>query len=143
MEVSSSLGRYAQTRRISGRRGLTPIRSKKKAVPKTRGHKVEKKRYVPLRKHTGSQHTEERVPGDTDKHSEDSERQGNQDSHDSGTRQDTEKHTQAESIRAEEDSTESVHPGPVQTLPDMSEQTAVVKTADKEEIEAEVLPPVL
>jgi hypothetical protein len=143
MEGKAPLGRYPQTRRISGRRGLTPIRSKKKVVLKTRGHKVEKKRYVPLRKHTGSQHTEERLPSDTDKHSQDSEWKGDQDGHDSGTRHHTEEQTHVEQIRDEKDSTESVHPGPLQTVSELLEQTAVVQTSDKEEIEAEVLPPVL
>lgn len=143
MDGTTPLGRYPQTRRISGRRGLTPIRSKKKVVSKTRGHKIEKKRYVPLRKHTGPQHNEGRKNGLKDQYSEDSQRKGDEDGSDSGKREDTEEQTHVEQVGSKEDSAESVHPGPLQTVPDLLEQTAVVQTSDKEEIEAEVLPPVL
>ena len=141
MEVKGPLGRYPQTRRTSGRRGVTPIKSKhKKTVPKTRGHKLERKRYVPLRKHTDAQHSEGRETSCPDQHSDHSERKGDQDCVNSGARQDAEECTQVEQLRDAQDSEESVHPGPVQTVLNMPEQTAVVQTSDKEEIEAEELP---
>lgn len=141
MEVGSPLGRYRLTRRISGRRGVTPIKSKhRKTIPKTRGHKLEKKPYVPLRKHTNAQSDEERKEPYKDKYSEDSERQGNQNSSSEGKRDNTEEHTQAEQVRNPEDPAESVYPGTVQTLPDLFEQTASVQTADKTEIESEEIP---
>jgi hypothetical protein len=141
MEQTNPLGRYRLTRRISGRRGVTPIRSKqKKSIPKTRGHKLEKKPYVPLRKHTSSHHEQERKVSYQDKHSEDSERGGNQDSHLEGKRDHTQEHSQTEQFRDQENPNESVHPGIVQALPDLPESTASVQTADKTEIEAEEIP---
>ena len=141
MEVGSPLGRYRLTRRISGRRGVTPIKSKhRKTIPKTRGHKLEKKPYVPLRKHAGSQSDEGRKECNEDKYGKDSERQGDQNSDSEGKRDNTEEHTQAEQVRNPEDSAESVYPGTVQALPDLPEQTASVQISDKTEIEAEEIP---
>ena len=75
------LKRCFQTRRFTGRRGITPMKSKhKKAVPKTRGHKVGKRPYVPIRKHSVSQQYEQWKDTDTEEHCKDKERKGAEDS---------------------------------------------------------------
>ena len=141
MEVTQTLGRYKYTRRITGRRAITPIQSKhRKLIKKTRGHKVERKPYVSILKHAVSHIGGEWKETDKSQLGEHSEREGNQDSHDKGKGKDEEEHTQVEQIRNTENSEKSVHPGPVQTVPDMSQQAAYDQTPDKTEIEAEVLP---
>lgn len=141
MEVSRTLGYSKWTRRIKGRRAITPMRSKHKCqIKKTRGHKVEKKPHVPLLKHTGSLHLGEREEKDKSQLSEHPQRQGDQDSDDKGGKKDPKEHTQIEQVRNTENSEKSIHPGPVQTVSDMSESaTADDQAYDKTEIEAEEL----
>lgn len=141
MDVKKTL-RCLQTRRFTGRRGLTPIKTKqKKSIPKTRGHKVEKKPYVPLRKHTSSQQSGKRQTTDQEKHSQDQQREGDQVGCCGGERKDEEKHQEVVQCRDTENSTESIHPGPVQTLSALSEQAAVHAPSETPLIEAEELPP--
>jgi hypothetical protein len=136
MDSAQFLNRYLQTRR----RRITPIKRKhRKTVPKTRGHKVEKKPYVPLRKHTSSQQHERRDPADSHEHSENSEREGNQDSNLEGGREDKEEYTQIEQGRTTENPEESVHPGPLQALPEMYKCADDTQTSETS-IEAEELP---
>jgi DNA polymerase sigma len=134
------LKRYFQTRRFTGRRGITPMKSKhKKSVPKTRGHKVEKRPYVPIRKHTGSQQHEQRTTTDTKEHSEDTERKGDQDSHSDEGRKNEEEHAQINEGRDTENSDKSVHPGPIQAVPHLYKWCADDTEADETEIESEEL----
>jgi hypothetical protein len=120
MDGTKSLKRYFLTRRVTGRRSITPMKTKqKKTVPKTRGHKVEKKPYVPIRKHTSPQQHGERQREDSREHGEDSERQRNQDSCLEAGRKDKEEYTQVEQGGTTENSEKSVHPGPLQTVPEM------------------------
>jgi hypothetical protein len=140
MEVGKTLGCYKYTRRFKGRRALTPMRSKHKCqIKKTRGHRVEKRPHVPLLKHTGSLHDGEWKEEDQSQLGHGPQWQGDQDSHNQGGEEDTKEHAQVESVRNTENSEKSIHPGPVQTLPDMSEQSADDQTLDKTEIEAEEL----
>jgi len=141
MEVSRTLGYSKYTRRIKGRRAITPMRSKHKCqIKKTRGHKVEKRPYVPLLKHTGSLVHGEWEEKDKSQFGEHSQRQGNQDSHHQGGEENKKEHTQTEQVRNTENSEKSIHPGPVQTMSDMSESaTADDQAYDKTEIEAEEL----
>lgn len=113
----------------------------RKAVPKTRGHKVEKRPYVPIRKLTSSQRLRERQGANTEEYSQDSERKGEQDSDSGEGRENKEKHAQVEPIRDTENSEKSVHPGPVQTVHHMSEQPQTACDTETEEthIEAELL----
>lgn len=139
MDGIKSLKRYFQTRRFTGRRGITPMKSKhRKTVPKTRSHKVEKKPYVPIRKHTSSHVQSEWKEPDKEKHCEDTQREGNQDSHQDRGWKSEEEHAQIEPIRNTENSEKSIHPGPVQTLSEMCE-CADDKTSGETEIEAEEL----
>ena len=142
MDGTKTLRRYFQTRRFKGRRGITPMKTKhKKPIPKTRGHKVERKPYVPIRKLTNAQQHGQRDTKDKDEHCKDSQREGDQDSHHEGERKDQEEHTQVEPSRATENSEKSVHPGPLQTVPGLPEQTAAHTETDETQIESEELPP--
>ena len=142
MEVKQSL-RYAKTRRFTGRRSITPMRSKhKKSIQKTRHHKVEK-RHVQLLKHTSTQYDGGRQGEDQNQCSEHSQREGNQDGDGQGEWKDTEILQEAELLRNTENSEKSVYPGPIQTLPHLSESqiSAGNETYDKTQIEAEELAP--
>jgi hypothetical protein len=140
MEVTETLGRYKYTRRITGRRAITPIQSKhRKLIKKTRGHKVERKPYVSILKHPVSHIHGGREEENKNEFCDNSQREGDQDSHDKGKGEDKKEHTQVEQIRDTENSEKSVHPGPVQTVPDLSQQAAYDQTPDKTEIEAELL----
>ena len=131
--------RYFQTRRFTGRRGITPMKTKqKKSLPKTRGHKVEKK-YVPIRKYTGSQCLCERQGTDTEKYSQDSKRKGIEDSHTGQGRENKEEHPQIEQGRNTENSEKSVHPGPIQTVSELYKGCADDTEAAETAIEAEEL----
>jgi len=111
----------------------------KKPIPKTRGHKVERKPYVPIRKLTNAQQHGQRDTKDKDEHCEDSQREGDQDSHHEGERKDQEEHTQVEPNRATENSEKSVHPGPVQALPELYKWCADDTETTETGIEAEEL----
>lgn len=111
----------------------------RKSVPKTRGHKVEKKLHVPIRKHTSPQQPCERERTDEKEHSENTEWQGDQDSHANQGRQNEEKHTQIEQIRNTENSEKPVHPGPVQTVSELYKWCADDTETTETEIEAEEL----
>ena len=140
MESKKTL-RCSQTRRFSGRRGITPIRGKhKKPIPKTRGHKVEKKPYVPLRKHTSSQQHGKWQEKDTKEHCENSEREGDEICNLGDGRQNQEKCEVVVQSGNSENSEKSVHPGPVQTLSEMCKQPAYDKEGEETSIEAEELP---
>lgn len=112
----------------------------RKPIPKTRGHKVERK-YVPIRKLTDAQQPSERNAQNKDECREDSERKRNKDSDCEGERKDQEEHPQVEQGGNTENSEKSVHPGPLQTVPGLSEQTAAHAQTAETEIESEELPP--
>jgi hypothetical protein len=141
MDGTKTLRRYFQTRRFTGRRGITPMKSKhRKPIPKTRGHKVEKK-YVPIRKLTDAQQHSERNSQNKDECCEDSERKRDQNSDREGEGKDKEEHSQTEQGRNTENSEKSVHPGPLQTVSGLSEQSAAHAETAETEIESEELPP--
>ena len=139
-EQTSKQRRYLHTRRITGRRSITPIRSRhKKLIKKTRGHKVERKPYVSILKHATAHSDEKRNQADKSEFSDDQERKGDKDGSLDGEWKDPQEHTQVEQSGTTENSEESVHPGPVQTVPHMPESTASSETSDKTEIESEQL----
>ena len=141
MEVSKTLERYKHTRRVSGRRAITPIKSRhRKIIKKTRGHKVEKKPYVSILKHTVSHSDGGWKEKDKDEHGENSQWQGDQNSDGKGGEENTQEYAQVEQSRNTENSEKSIHPGPIQTLSHVSELiTAYDQTCDKTEIESELL----
>lgn len=136
-KILDSSKRYKFTRRYSGRRAITPMRSKLKKIQKTRGHKVEKK-HVPLFKHTSSFHDGERKKEDESQCCKHTERKGNQDSDNKRGKENQKEHTSSEQERNDQDSKESIHPGPVQTLPRLPEH-AYGDDTQEETIEAEQL----
>ena len=141
MDVAKTLKRYFQTRRFTGRRGITPMKTKhRKSVPKTRSHKVEKRPYVPIRKHTTPEQPRKREATDTEEHCEDTKRKGEQDSDSGEGRKDKEEHAQIEQSGNTENSEKSVHPGPLQALPELYKWCADDTEAGETEIEAEELP---
>ncbi len=136
-KILDALKRYRFTRRYSGRRAITPMRSKLKKIQKTRGHKVEKK-HVPLFKHPSSFHDGEREKEDESQCCQHTERTGDQDSNDKRGEENQKEHTCPEQKGNSADSTESIHPGPVQTLPRLPEH-AYGDDTQEETIEAEQL----
>jgi hypothetical protein len=133
--------RYLQTRRFTGRRGVTPIKTKqKRTIPKTRSHRVETKPYVPLREHTGSHESSERQAADKEKQCEDPKREGDQISCLDGEWQNKEECEKAQSEGNTENSTESIHPGPIQTVYTLSPDSADDKTYEETRVESEVIP---
>jgi hypothetical protein len=113
----------------------------RKTIPKTRGHKVEKKPYVPIRKYASPHNYEGRKETDTKESCENSQREGDQRSDDHGGQEDKEKCKEVEQGRNTENSEESIHPGPVQTLLELHPQSADDTTSEKGGIESEELPP--
>jgi hypothetical protein len=111
----------------------------KRSVAKTRSSKVEAKPYVPLRKHTSPLLDEQWQSNHAQEHCQDCQRTGDEDSCLGGEWQDQKEHKEIEQIRDTENPEQSVHPGPVQAVSELSEQTAVVQTSDETEIVAEVL----
>lgn len=134
--LDRSLKRYKFTRRYSGRRAITPMRSKVKKIQKTRGHKVEKK-HVPLCKQTSSHDHEKRSEtSHEDKHGEHQEWKGKQNGDSEGGKENQEEQTQVEQKGNPTDSTKQIHPGPIQTMLLMS---ASQYDTQEEKIEAEQL----
>lgn len=134
--LDRSLKRYKFTRRYSGRRAITPMRSKVKKIQKTRGHKVEKK-HVPLCKQTSSHDHEKRSEtSHEDKHGEYQEWKGKQNGYCQAGEEDKEEQTQVEQERNSTDSTKQIHPGPIQALLCLS---ASQYDTQEEKIEAEQL----
>jgi hypothetical protein len=118
------------------------MRSKqKKTIPKTRGHRIGKKNHVPIFKHTGPQRDGERSSENQKEHCEHQGEEGDQNSGDTGAWEDTKEYTQIESNRNTENSEKPVHPGPLQTVSELSKQTALHQTSDNAEIESEELSP--
>lgn len=112
----------------------------KRLIPKTHKHRVEDD--VSLRKHTDSQLSCEWEAPNQEKYSEDQQREGHQDSHLRRKWKDKKEYTQVEQCGDKQDKKESVHPGTLQAVHSLSEQTfatACDQTSDKTEIEAEVL----
>jgi hypothetical protein len=133
--------RYLQTRRFTGRRGLTPIKTKqKRTIPKTRSHRVETKPYVPLREYTGSFESRERQATDKEKHCEDPKWEGDQISCLDGEWQNKEECEKTQSEGNTENSAESIHPGPIQAVSTLHPESADDQTGYKNEIESEVIP---
>jgi len=126
------------TRRVQGRRSLTPIRPKKKRILKTRsGKRVEN--GLPIQQFTGSRSARERCSQSKKEHSRDSQWKGNEDSGNHGKWEDSEKHQEAESLGDEKNSEQSVYPGSLQELHELSEH-AVTEIPNETEFKEEGIP---
>lgn len=128
--VPQTLGLRNRTRRLYGRRGITPIKSKKKRILKTRYSKPSAKVENGI---SIQQHTSPRTPGewsscDQKEHSEHNQWKGDKDSGDHGKWEDTEECQEIEQCGNQEDSTESVYPGSLQELQQLSEDAVTLNT---------------
>jgi hypothetical protein len=115
-----TIGKY--TRRLHGRRAITPMKSKGKkvAIKKTRSsHKVEAN--VQLPKHTSSRNGSQRSSSTENQHSIDQERKGNKDSGSEGKREDTKEHQEVITEGDKSNQECTIHPGSLQELRDLSE----------------------
>lgn len=136
-----------KTRRCYGRRGLTPIRSKKKRILKTRSQRrflaeaetqnsvilsASKVENVSIQQHTGSRSEKERSTDDEKEYCEHQGREGSEDSGDHGKREDTQECEEVNKCGNEEDSEFAVHPGSFQGVSRLSEHADTVKTNETE-----------
>ena len=141
MKTQKRYRRYANTRRGTGRRGLTPIKTRqKRLIPKTHRsnhhHRVDD---VSVYQHSGTQHDSKRKGSGSCEHSQHQEWKGDQGSTDNQGRKDEKEQTPIDEEGDKQYSTEQVHPGTLQEVQQLFEQDAFQETADKTEIEAEEL----
>jgi len=128
--VPRALGLRNKTRRLHGRRGITPMKSKKKRILKTRCSKpsIKVENGISIQQHTSPRTPEERSPRDEEKHSKHNQWKGDKDSGDHGKWEDTEECQEIEQCGNQEDSTESVHPGSLPELQQLSEDAVTLNT---------------
>lgn len=112
----------------------------RKTIPKTRGHRVEKKPYVPLRERTDAQQSGQRETSDKKENSQDQKREGHQISLGGGRREVQKEYVQVESSGNTENSEQSIHPGPIQTLSALPGETACDTAYETPLVEAEEIP---
>lgn len=123
------------TRRIQGRRGITPIRSKKKRIVKTRSSKrVEN--GVPVQQHTSTRSHREWEKEREKEQCTDCKWKGDQDSGGDRKWDDSQEHKEAVQRGNQEDSEQSVHPGSLQELCELSE-LAVTDITNETELQEE------
>lgn len=122
-----------KTRRLHGRRSITPIRHKHQTAPaKTRSASKTGARHVSVHKRAGAQHNAvKREDTDQTELRQHQGEQGHQDSDLDGKRQDTEVHPQTVAPGNQPDSAESVYPGTVQAVHGLPEQTADIIAFDE------------
>jgi hypothetical protein len=111
----------------------------RKSVPKTRSHRIEKRTDVSVRKHAISCVNRKWKEENEKEYRKDSEREGDKDSDSGRGEEDKEECSQIEQIGDAKHSNESVHPGPLQAVPGLPEQSADDQTPEQTEIEAEEL----
>lgn len=140
MHSIASLG-YTNTRRIKGRRSLTPMRGKKRHHLKTRSTKKLENLHVPVLQQTDALFNQAGKEKSEDKHCQDSEWKGGEDSPPKRRWKDTEEHTQVIQERDCTDTKESLYPGTVCQMRELSEKADASDEKDAEtQIEAEVIP---
>lgn len=120
-----------KTRRLRGRRAITPIRNRKKHFAKTRSHnKIEERNDLRVSQRADSHGDQQRDENDKKEHSHGEKREGDEDSDGEGERADAEKHeaphTQGDSQHPEV----TVHPGSVQEAKSSDDsETAINRTS--------------
>ena len=128
-------GLGGKTRRITGRRSVTPIKPKRKRILKTRyTKKVEN--GVSIQQHSSSRGHGKRKKETEKEYCGDCERQGDKDSGTDGKWKDAQEHQETVNCGNEEDSAESVYPGSLQELYELSE-LAVVDITNETELQEE------
>ena len=124
-----------KTRRFQGRRSITPIKPKKKRIVKTRYvKKVEN--AVSIQQQSSSRSDGKWSAQDQKEYSGDFQWEGNKDGGNHGKREDSQKHKEAECGGNQKDSTESVYPGSLQELHELSE-LAVTDITNETELKEE------
>lgn len=114
MSIFPTLG---ATRRVKGRRALTPMKSRGKKPAKTRSSiLVKKKRNVLLPKSSEPCIDSQRSQSDTKEQCDSEEREGSQGSSDSGKQHDTKVVKETHEPRDQCDSPGPIHPGSIQGL---------------------------
>lgn len=125
---------FKKTRCLHGRRAITPIRHKKK---KTRSHHSigkKTKNGIQLQQHTSSSHDSGWEEQNENQYSQNQEREGNENSRDTGERKNKEVKQDSDCERDTIYPKESVHPGSIQELREVSaESIAEADTQDEEE----------
>lgn len=130
-------GLGAKTRRITGRRSITPIKPRKKRVLKTR-YRKRIENGVSIQQHSGSRSDGKWPTKGQEELGGDCEWKGDKDSGDYGKWQDAEEHKEAQCGGNPKDSTESVYPGSLQELHELSElQDAVADITNETELQEE------
>jgi hypothetical protein len=127
--------RGATTRRIQGRRGITPIKPRRKRILKTRSRKSVEN-GVSIQQHTGSRSDGKWSAKDQTELGGDCEWKGNKDSGVDRERKDSQEHKELVNCGNEEDSAESVYPGSLQELHELSE-LAVADITNETELQEE------
>ena len=132
----SSFPTLGATRRVTGRRALTPMRSRGRKPAKTRSTGiVKKKRNVLFSKPSESRIIGERPQGDTKEQCDSEERKGSQGGSDSGKQHDTEVIKASDGKGDSCDSPRPIHPGSIQGL-----QAASLHELDETELKEEEPP---
>lgn len=125
---------FKKTRCLHGRRAITPIRQKKK---KTRSHHSigkKTKNGIQLQQHTSSSHDSGWQEQNENQHGQNQERKRSEDSGNPGERKDEKIPKDADEERDTIHPKESVHPGSIQELREVSaESIAEADTQDEEE----------
>lgn len=129
-----------KTRRILGRRAITPIRRKRKlAVIKTRSRtRIDD---ISVLQRTSSLGDEERATEDSKEHCHSEKRKGSQGGDDSGEREVTHLCEAPVDCGYSENPEKSVHPGSIQGLPQLLESTDALTEVTNETSPQEEEPP--
>lgn len=142
MQRILALRGYKNTRRIVGRRSLTPMRGKKKRILKTRCCSRVGKSDVPILQQANALFNEEGKEEGQNKHCQHPKWEGCQNCLVKRRWQNTEEHTQTIQEGDCTDSKESLHPGTVCPVRELPESTDASGESDAQtEIEAEQLTP--
>lgn len=128
-------GLGGKTRRLQGRRSVTPIKPRRKRILKTR-YRKRVENGVSIQQHSSSRSDGKRSTEGQKEQCGDCERKGDKDSRGDREREDTQEHQEANSCGNEEDSAESVYPGSLQELHELSE-LAVADITNETELQEE------
>jgi hypothetical protein len=113
-----------KTRRIQGRRAITPIRHKHHMAPAKTRSAIKAGKHGRVSKRASSDFCGERTGEDKTEHCEDTRQEGNQDSCSQGERKNAEGDEASEVSGNPKDSTESVHSGSFQAMRRLSSSSA-------------------
>ncbi len=128
-------GLGGKTRRITGRRSVTPIKPRRKRILKTR-YRKRVENGVSIQQHTGSRSDGKWREEDEEEHSRDKEWKGIQDCGTDRKWEDSQEHQETVQCGNTENPAKSVHPGSLQELHELS-QLAVADITNETELQEE------